>query len=120
MPKTYTDLLQELKNTVKTVSLEELKRRLDAKEDLVLVDVREKDEVRQGFIPGAVSLPRGFLEMQAEQRLPDKKAKIVLYCAAGTRSAFAARTLVDLGYANVESASPGFTRWKDIGFPVEV
>ena len=90
MSKTYSDLLQEVKTRVKTVSLEDLKRRLDAREEMTLVDVREKDEVRQGHIPGAVFLPRGFLEMQAESRLPDKKAKIVLYCAAGTRSAFAA------------------------------
>ncbi len=119
MPKTYSDLLSEVKSQVRTVSLDEMKRRLEAREDYVFVDVREKDEVRQGFLPGAISIPRGFLEMQAEQKLPDKNAKIVLYCAGGTRSAFAARTLTDLGYANVESAMPGFVRWKDLGYPVE-
>ncbi len=120
MAKSYADLLTDIKNTVRTVSLDDLKARLDRKENIVLVDVREKDEVRQGFIPGALSLPRGFLEMQAEQRLPDKNATIVLYCAGGTRSAFAARTLSDLGYAHVESANPGFARWKDVGYPIEV
>ncbi len=119
MPKTYSDLLSEVKSQVRTVSLDEMKRRLEAREDYVFVDVREKDEVRQGFLPGAISIPRGFLEMQAEQKLPDKNAKIVLDCAGGTRSAFAARTLTDLGYANVESAMPGFVRWKDLGYPVE-
>jgi len=117
--KTYSDLLQEVKGQIKTVTLDEIKRRLEAKEPYTLVDVREKDETRLGFIPGAVFLPRGFLEMQAEQKLPDKNAKIVLYCAGGTRSAFAAKQLQDMGYTNVESANPGFIRWKDMRYPME-
>ena len=119
MAKTYADLLQEAKGEITTVSLEEIKRRLEAKEDYVLVDVREKDEVRGGFIPGALSLPRGFLEMQAEQKLPAKNAKMTVYCAGGVRSAFAAQALSRMGYANVESANPGFVRWKDMAYPVE-
>jgi molybdopterin/thiamine biosynthesis adenylyltransferase/rhodanese-related sulfurtransferase len=101
------------------VSLEELKRRIEAGEKVTLLDVREKDEWRGGYIPGAVSLPRGFLEIQAEQKLPDKNARIVAYCAGGTRSALAAATLQELGYAHVETANPGFVRWKDLGYPVE-
>ncbi len=119
MPKTYSDLIAEVRQSIKPVSLEEIKRRLDAREPMVLVDVREKDEVRQGHLPGALSIPRGFLEMQVEQKLPDKDAPIVVYCAGGTRSAFAALTLTSLGYTRVESANPGFVRWKDVGFPVE-
>ena len=120
MVKTYSDLMSEIKQTVKTVSLDEMKRRLDHKVPMVLVDVREKDEFRAGYIPGAISLPRGFLEMQAEQKLPDKNAPIVTYCAGGTRSAFAAKTLADLGYTHVESANPGFVRWKDLKYPIEL
>jgi molybdopterin/thiamine biosynthesis adenylyltransferase/rhodanese-related sulfurtransferase len=119
MAKTYSDLLKEIKASVRTVTLEELKGRLEAKEPYTIVDVREGDETRAGYIPGAVLLPRGFLEMQAEQKLPDKNAKIVTYCAGGVRSAFAAKVLQDLGYTQVESATPGFTRWKDMGYPVE-
>jgi molybdopterin/thiamine biosynthesis adenylyltransferase/rhodanese-related sulfurtransferase len=119
MPKTYSDLLSEVRSQIKIVPLDEIKRRLEAKEGYTLVDVREKDETRLGFIPGAVFLPRGFLEMQAEQKLPDKNAKIVVYCAGGTRSAFAAKQLQDMGYTNVESANPGFIRWKDMRFPME-
>src|SRR5499427_8755548 len=107
MVKTYSDLMSEIK------------RRLEQKVPMVLVDVREKDEFRGGYIPGAISLPRGFLEMQAEQKLPDKNAPIVTYCAGGTRSAFAAKTLAELGYTHVESANPGFVRWKDLKYPVE-
>jgi molybdopterin/thiamine biosynthesis adenylyltransferase/rhodanese-related sulfurtransferase len=119
MPVTYTDLIATVRKQTKEVSLDELKRRLDAKEPLVLLDVREKEEYRQGYIPGAVSIPRGFLEIQVEGRLPDKQAKIVVYCAGGTRSALAAKTLAELGYTNVETANPGFVRWKDMGWPIE-
>ncbi|MDP9034400.1 MAG: molybdopterin-synthase adenylyltransferase MoeB [Myxococcota bacterium] len=119
MPTTYTDLIADVRKRTRQVSLEELKRRLAAGEKIVLLDVREKDEWRGGYIPGAVSIPRGFLEIQAEQKLPDKNAPIVAYCAGGTRSALAAATLQTLGYTNVETANPGFVRWKDLGFPVE-
>lgn len=120
MAKTYTELLQETKAAIRQVTLEDLKARLDAGEDITLVDVREKDEWRQGYIPGAIHLPRGFLEMQAASRIPDKSKKIVVYCAGGIRSAFAARALMELGYENVESANPGFGDWKDKGYPTQV
>lgn len=119
MPTTYTDLIASVRQSTKEVSLDELKRRLDAKEPITLLDVREKEEYRAGYIPGAISIPRGFLEIQVEGRLPDKNAKIVAYCAGGTRSALAAKTLAELGYTNVETANPGFVRWKDLGYPME-
>jgi molybdopterin/thiamine biosynthesis adenylyltransferase/rhodanese-related sulfurtransferase len=108
-----------VKGQIKQVSLDEMKRRLDAKEDYVFVDVREKDETKNGYVPGAVLLPRGFLEMQAESKLPDRNKKLIVYCAGGVRSAFAAKALQDLGYTHVESANPGFVRWKDVGYPME-
>ncbi len=122
MAKTYSDLFSEIRSSVKLISLEELKARLEAKaqKPFTLVDVREKDEVRAGYIPGAVHIPRGFLEMQAEQKLPSKTDEIIVYCAGGTRSAFAAKTLSELGYENVTSANPGFVRWKDLKYPVEL
>jgi molybdopterin/thiamine biosynthesis adenylyltransferase/rhodanese-related sulfurtransferase len=119
MPTTYTDLIATARKETKEVSLDELKRRLDKKEPYTFLDVREKEEYRAGYIPGAVSIPRGFLEIQVEGRLPDKSAKIVAYCAGGTRSALAARTLAELGYTNVETANPGFVRWKDLGYPID-
>jgi len=120
MAMTYADLLQSAKSQVKLITLDELKRRLDAREDYVLVDVREKDEVRLGYIPGAIHVARGHLESQAEARLPDKNAKLVVYCAAGNRSTFASVVLQQMGYKNVEGAVPGFSRWKDMGWPVEL
>lgn len=120
MPTTYTDLMAETRKQVRSVTLDEIKRRLETKAPMVLLDVREKDEVRAGYIPGAVSIPRGFLEIQVEQKLTDKNAPIVVYCAGGTRSVLAAKTLAELGYTNVESANPGFVRWKDLGYPQEL
>ncbi len=82
-----------------------------------LLDVREPDEFLQGAIPGALHVPRGQLEFSIEGRLPDKDAPVAIYCAGGTRSAFAAKTLQDLGYAEVVSVVGGFNRWKDEGLP---
>ena len=120
MATTYTDLIADIRRRIRTVSLEEIKQRLEQKTPMVLVDVREKDEWRAGYIPDALHVARGFLEIQIEQRVPDKSAPVVLYCAGGTRSALAAQSLMDLGYTNVESATLGFVRWKDLGFPVEM
>ncbi len=120
MATTYTDLIADIRRQIRTVSLEEIKQRLETKAPMVLVDVREKDEWRAGYIPGAVHVARGFLEIQIEQRVPDKSAPIVLYCAGGTRSALAAKSLAELGYTNVESATLGFVRWKDLGYPMEL
>ncbi|MEZ4249156.1 MAG: molybdopterin-synthase adenylyltransferase MoeB [Polyangiales bacterium] len=117
MAKTYAELLQDVKAQVRQVSLEDLHARREAGEDLIIVDVREKDEWRQGHLHGAVHLPRGFLEMQAASKLPNRDAKIVTICAGGIRSAFAAKVLQELGYTRVESANPGFNDWKDKGFP---
>lgn len=120
MAKTYADLLMEVKNQVKQVSLEELRARQVSGEEFTLVDVREKDEWRQGYVPGSLHIPRGHLEMQVASRLPKKDAPIVVICAAGIRSAFAAKVMGEMGYTQVETANPGFTQWKDRGYPVEV
>jgi molybdopterin/thiamine biosynthesis adenylyltransferase/rhodanese-related sulfurtransferase len=120
MPLTYSDLISDVRKKTKQVGLDELKRRLETGEKITLVDVREKEEWRAGYIPGAISLPRAHLESQAEQKLPDKNAHIVAYCAGGTRSALAAATLQDFGYTHVETANPGFVRWKDLNYPMEM
>ena len=80
-----------------------------------LLDVREPDEYEQGAVPGAVHIPRGNLEFNVESRLTDKNAQIAVYCAGGVRSAFATKTLQDLGYTNVVSIIGGFNKWKDEG-----
>jgi molybdopterin/thiamine biosynthesis adenylyltransferase/rhodanese-related sulfurtransferase len=81
--------------------------------DATFLDVRELDEFEQGTIPGALFIPRGQLETQIENRISDHDQQIVVYCAGGARSAFAAQTLETLGYTNVVSLAGGFGRWKN-------
>ena len=83
----------------------------------ILVDVREADEHAQGAIEGTVFIPRGFLELRIEKHAPDLDAPIVVYCASGTRSVLAARSLTELGYTNVRSLAGGFSGWKRAGLP---
>lgn len=118
MSLTYSDLIAQTRAAVREVTLDDLKERLETREDFILLDVREKEEFRGGYVPGAINVPRGFLEMQIEGKIPDRTTKIVTICAGGVRSALAAVTLQNLGYTNVSSANPGFVRWKDIGYPV--
>ena len=82
---------------------------------VVVLDVREPDEYDQGALPEAIHIPRGHLESQVEGKLIDKTVPVVVYCAGGVRSAFAARTLHELGYTDVVSMAGGFGRWKDEG-----
>jgi molybdopterin/thiamine biosynthesis adenylyltransferase/rhodanese-related sulfurtransferase len=81
----------------------------------LIIDVREKEEWMEGFIPGAHWIPRGFLEQRIEDQVPEKNAAVVLYCAGGTRSALAADSLAALGYSNVQSLAGGFSAWKRAG-----
>jgi len=120
MAVSFADLLADVRKATRSVTLEALKARIEAREALALVDVREVEETRSGMIPGAIAIPRGMLEMQIEARIPDRAAAIVVYCAGGARSALAAKTLTEMGYRNVETASPGFDRWKELGYPIAV
>src|SRR5258708_23270887 len=86
------------------------------KQEIVLVDVREKHEWDDGYIPGATHIPRGFLELQVEEKVPDPSKTVVLYCAGGTRSLIAGSTLQQMGYNNVVSMSGGFGQWKGSGY----
>src|ERR1700744_3521426 len=86
-----------------------------------VVDVREPEEWAAGHIPGAVHVPKSYLESRIEGAAPDRSGHVILYCASGNRSAWATRTMVDdLGYENVESMTGGFTLWKDRGYEVDV
>jgi adenylyltransferase/sulfurtransferase len=117
---TYRDLLQQTKAEIAEVDVAQARERLDGPDRPVLVDVRERDEWEEGHIPGAIHVPRGYLESRIEQAVPDKDRPVVLYCAGGSRSAFAAKTLEELGYTNVASLAGGFGEWKRSGFPYEV
>jgi molybdopterin/thiamine biosynthesis adenylyltransferase/rhodanese-related sulfurtransferase len=106
------DLLAQAKAQIKEASTAEVEALLGK---VALLDVREPDENEQGAIPGSILLPRGNLEFQVEGKIPDKQAPVVVYCAGGVRSAFAAQTMQAIGYSDVTSMVGGFNRWKDEG-----
>src|SRR5689334_9106708 len=113
MAKTYKQIMDEARRDIPEASPEEVRQRLGRDDKAILLDVREKEEYREGHLDGAVSLPRGFLEMRVEETVPDKQSPIIAYCAGGTRSLIAARTLKEMGYTNVVSMSGGYTGWKN-------
>ena len=111
----FRDLLRAAKADITEVDVDEGARLID--DGHLLLDVREPDEYEQGAIPGSVHIPRGTLETSVEQRIPDRGHPVVVMCAGGTRSAFAAQTLQQLGYTNAVSMDGGFNGWKDAGKP---
>jgi len=118
MASTFRELLSSVKKEIREVSVAEVKRNLDERSPVRLIDVRESEEFAAGKIPGAVSIPRGFLELRIEEKAK-RDELLILYCAGGTRSALAAKTLREMGYENVASMAGGYNRWSDSGFPVE-
>ena len=112
----FRDLLADAKRVIAEIDTEEAARRI-AGGGTVVLDVREPDEFEQGTLAGVVHIPRGHLEAQVETRIVDKSAPVIVYCAGGVRSAFAAKTLQELGYQDVVSMAGGFGRWKDEGRP---
>jgi molybdopterin/thiamine biosynthesis adenylyltransferase/rhodanese-related sulfurtransferase len=119
MSTSGAELLRQIKDRIDEV--DPAQARELASNGAVLVDVRETDEFAAGHIPGAKHVPRGYLESRIEGAVPDRSKHLILYCASGNRSAYAARTLVeDLGYEHVESMRGGITLWKDRGYEVEV
>ncbi len=118
MPKSYADLLREARAEIPEVSALEtdvLRERPEA----VIIDVREATEWEQGHLPGAIHISKSYIEQRCEAAIPDHDAPVVLYCASGVRSLFAAQTLRELGYTNVSSMSGGFQGWKSQGLPWE-
>ncbi|AFZ66849.1 rhodanese-like domain-containing protein [Deinococcus peraridilitoris] len=123
-PKTAAQLVQEAKQRVENLSVDQVAAELDSGE-AVLIDVREPGEqVQSGVIPGAVSAPRGMLEFFADPASPyhraefDPKRRIIVHCAAGGRSALAADTLQQMGYTNVAHLEGGIKAWSEAGRPV--
>ena len=110
----FRDLLSQAKGQITEITPAQAEERI-ARGGVLVLDVREPDEHDQGALPGALHIPRGHLEAQIEGKALDRDQEIVVYCAGGVRSAFAAKTLQELGYTNVLSMEGGFGRWKDEG-----
>ncbi len=119
MSPSSVELLREVKNRIDEIDPANVRELMD--EGVVVVDVRGTEELSSGQLPGAKHIPRGHLESRIEGLVPDRATQIILYCASGNRSAYAARTLrEDLGYENVRSMTGGITLWKDRGYEVEL
>jgi rhodanese-related sulfurtransferase len=110
----FRDLLNQTKAQIREVDTATADQTRHA-DGAVLLDVREPDEYEQGAVPGALHIPRGNLESNIEGRVPDRSTPLLVMCAGGVRSAFAAKTLAELGYTDVVSIAGGFNRWKDEG-----
>lgn len=127
MAKTSQQMLEEAKKEVPEVTASQAKEKLDSGEVDLILDVREPGEYEKAHIPGAVHVPRGLLEFQADPSAPtansqlasDTDKRIVVHCAAGARSLLAAKTLKELGYENVSSMAGGFNDWVAQGLPSE-
>src|SRR5438067_11172808 len=112
----YRDLLKGVKSRIREVDVRQLDATRNGSAKPVVIDVREQDEVEQGIVPGAIHIPRGYLESRVEEYVPDYDTPVVTYCASGNRSAFAAETLTQMGFKNVASLNGGFGAWKEAGF----
>jgi sulfur-carrier protein adenylyltransferase/sulfurtransferase len=116
----YQDMLAAARKVVPEVDVPEAVQELQTPEKPVVIDVREKSEWDEGYIPGAHHIPRSYLEARIENTTRDRSAPILLYCAGGQRSLFAGRTLQEMGYRNVQSLRGGYASWKDAGQPFVV
>lgn len=115
----FLKLVEETKKRIKEISADELKRKLENRDRLQLIDVREAAEYAAGRIPGAQHLCKGIIERDVETAIPDSNAEIVLYCGGGFRSALAADNLQRMGYRRVLSLAGGWRGWLEAGYPTE-
>jgi rhodanese-related sulfurtransferase len=115
----FLSLVNDAKKHVKETNVADVKRRMDAGEKFLLVDVREDSEWAQGHLPGAIHMGRGVIERDIEKSVPETSAKLVLYCGGGFRSALSADNLQKMGYTNVESMDGGWRGWLEAKFPTQ-
>ena len=115
----FLKLVKDAKSRVREADFREVKKRLDNREKMVLVDVREDNEWARGHLPGAIHLGKGVIERDIERAIPDKGAVLVLYCGGGYRSALAGDNLMKMGYTNVISMDGGWRAWVEAGYPTE-
>ncbi|HEV7735473.1 MAG TPA: rhodanese-like domain-containing protein [Candidatus Binatia bacterium] len=115
----FVRLVDAARARVREITIADLQRMRAAGDAFVLLDVREQDEWRRGHIPGALHLGKGIIERDIEGVVPDPATQLVLYCGGGYRSALAADTLQQMGYANVLSMDGGWRAWTEAGLPIE-
>jgi sulfur-carrier protein adenylyltransferase/sulfurtransferase len=116
--KTPDQMVQEAKAQIKEVSIADVKKIIDAKENIILLDVRDKQEFDEGRIPGAINISRGMLEFKVAMVIPDKNARIIVYCGLDLRGPLATKSMNDLGYKNAINMVGGLKAWKEAGYPL--
>jgi len=115
----FMKLVQEAKKKIKETTVADVKKRADAGEKFILVDVREDNEWAKGHLPGAVHMGKGIIERDIETSVPETGSKLILYCGGGFRSALVAENLQKMGYTNVESMDGGWKGWLEAGLPTQ-
>ena len=115
----YQTLVKDAKTRIKEVDTDQLKKMQSSNEKFMLIDVREDGEWQEGHAAGATHLSKGVIERDIESKVPQKDAKVVLYCGGGSRSALAADALMKMGYSNVFSLAGGIGAYKSTGLPTE-
>jgi rhodanese-related sulfurtransferase len=116
----FLKLVNDAKGHIREVTVEETRERMNAKDDVRLIDVREDNEWQAAHAAGAEHLGKGIIERDIEEKVPDKSTELILYCGGGFRSALAADVLEQMGYTNVFSMAGGWKAWKESGAPIEV
>lgn len=114
----FLRLVNDARKRVKETNVDDVKVKLDRKEKFLLIDVREESEYAKDHLPGAIHLGKGIIERDIEERVPDHKAMMILYCGGGFRSALAADNLQKMGYTGVISMDGGIRGWREKGFPL--
>jgi rhodanese-related sulfurtransferase len=114
----FLKIVNDARSRVRECTVDDVKRRLDAGEKFVLIDVREESEWAKDHLPGAVHLGKGVIERDVETKVPDPATPLVLYCGGGFRSALAADNLQKMGYTNVISMDGGIRGWREKGYPL--
>ena len=114
----FLRIVEDARKSIREVTIDEVKSKLDRGEKFLLLDVREESEFAKDHLPGAVHLGKGIIERDIEARVPDSSSPIVLYCGGGFRSALAAESLQKMGYTNVASMDGGIREWRERSFPL--
>jgi rhodanese-related sulfurtransferase len=114
----FLQIVEDARKRIREVTIDQVKAKLDGGEKFLLIDVREESEFAKDHLPGAVHLGKGIIERDVEDRVPDLKTPMVLYCGGGYRSALAADNLQKMGYTNVLSMDGGIRGWREKGFPM--
>lgn len=115
--KTWQDFVADAKSRIREVSQDELRRWIDERKDMTILDVRESHDHTHSRIENSTNIPRGVLELEVEDTIPDRNRTVVAYCGGGGRSAMAADVLQQMGYRDVYSLQGGYKQWKEKPFP---